>query len=165
MQFFCRDVSPLISGTENISMVAELNFKVVVSTNDGKSLQKEVAGDNAESLMRKRIGESVDGSIVGCPGYELEITGGSDKAGFPMRKGIQEPRKRIMIGKSVGFSGLKRGTKKMAHKKQKGLVKRKTVCGESVNIGTVQINMKVTKEGPTSLYETPTVEEPVKKEE
>ena len=122
-------------------MVAELNFKVVVSTKDGKSLQKEVAGGNAESLMRKRIGESVDGSIVGCPGYELEITGGSDKAGFPMRKDIDGAgRKRILLVKGVG-----------AKRKRKGQRQRKTVRGNTISQKTNQVNLKVLTYGKTKL--------------
>ncbi len=141
-----------------IKMAVELNFKVVLGTKDGKSVQKELVGNDAENLMRKKIGEKVDGSSIGFDGYELEITGGSDKAGFPMRKGIQSPRKRIMIGKGVGFSGKKRGTKNMSHKRQKGLVKRRTVCGDMVSINTAQINLKVLKAGSKPLVKAPVSE-------
>ena len=136
-------------------MPAELNFKVVVSSKDGKSYQKEMTGEAGEFLMRKRIGETLKGDALGFEGYELQVTGGSDKAGFPMRKGIQAPRKRIMIGASVGFSGKKRKTKKDKNRKQAGLQKRRTVCGEMVTIKTAQVNLKVVKAGAKALGEAP----------
>ncbi len=140
-------------------MVAELNFKVVMSTKDGKSIQKEISGDAAEFLMRKRIGELIKGDQFGFAGYEFLISGGSDKSGFPMRKGIQSERKAVMIGKGVGFSGKKRSTKKNKNRKQKGLIKRRTVAGEEIGTKTVQINLKVVKEGSVSLFEEAKVEE------
>ena len=139
-------------------MAADLNFKVVISTKDGKSYQKEVSGDQAENLVRKSIGDTISGDIISLEGYEFQITGGSDKSGFPMRKGIQSPRKRVMIGQSVGFSGKKRG-----NKKQKGLLKRRTVCGERVFVKTTQINMTVLKEGKQPLGEAPAEEKPEEK--
>ena len=145
-------------------MATELNFKVVMSTKDGKSIQKEISGDGAEFLMRKRIGETITGDQFGFVGYEFLISGGSDKSGFPMRKGIQSERKAVMIGKGVGFSGKKRSTKKNKNRKQKGLLKRRTVAGEMIGTKTVQINLKVVKEGSDSLFEAPAAEESPKDE-
>ena len=140
-------------------MPVELDFKLVLSTKDGKSYQKEIKGDAAEPLMRKRIGETVTGDAIGFSGYEFVITGGSDKAGFPMRKGIQERRKQIMVSGGVGFKGNKRFlNKKKNTRKQKGLLRRRTVCGEMVDITTRQVNLKVTKEGAQPLGEAPAAE-------
>lgn len=138
-------------------MATDLNFKVNISTKDGKSHQIELKGNEAEALMRKRVGDKISGNDIGLEGYELEITGGSDKSGFPMRKGIQLPRKRIMTKGGVGFSGKTRNKTK-----QKGLIKRRTVAGERVFVNTAQINMKVLKQGAKKLgapAETP-AEEP-----
>lgn len=132
-------------------------YKVVMSTKDGKSYQQELKEEQAGALHNKRLGEIVDGNSFGFSGYEFLITGGSDKCGFPMRKGIQAPRKRIMIGKSVGFSGKNRNKKK-----QKGLLKRRTVCGERITKIIRQVNLKVTKEGPKPLGEVK--EQPTEKE-
>jgi small subunit ribosomal protein S6e len=137
-------------------MPAELEFKLVMSTKDGKSYQKELKGQEAENIMRKRIGEAIKGDDIGFEGYEFEITGGSDKAGFPMRKGIQEKRKRIMTSGGVGFSGTKRFLNKKKHlRKQKGLNKRRTVCGERIATTTAQINLKVLTAGKQPLGEAP----------
>tara|TARA_Y100000310_G_scaffold112526_1_gene111012 strand:- start:314 stop:814 length:501 start_codon:yes stop_codon:yes gene_type:complete len=137
------------------------DFKLVLGTKDGKCYQKEIKSPEADHLLKQRIGEKVSGDNLGFSGYEFEITGGSDKCGFPMRKGIQEPRKSVLIGGSVGFCGKKRKhEKKKTRKKQKGLVKRRTVCGEMVTKIINQINLKVVKEGSQSLGEAPATEAP-----
>jgi len=111
-------------------------FKVVVS--DGsESHQVEVKGHHANSLVGKKIGDEVDGIFVSLPGYKLKITGGSDKDGFIMRKEIPGiSRRRILITKSTGF-----------RPKDKGVRKRKTVCGNTIGLNTLQVNMKVIKKG------------------
>jgi small subunit ribosomal protein S6e len=137
-----------------------MDLKLVLSTKDGKSVQKEVKTD---ALHGKRIGETVSGKDLGLEGYEFVITGGSDKCGFPMRKGIQEHRKLVLIGEGVGFCGKKRRLdKKHPRKKQKGLLRRRTVCGERITKIIRQVNLKVTKAGSAPLGEAPAQE---KKEE
>lgn len=123
-----------------------------MSTKDGKSIQQEV---DTEILLNKKIGETVSGDELGFAGYEFLITGGSDKCGFPMRKGIISPRKKVMIGKSVGFSGKNRNKKK-----QNGLFKRRTVCGEAIVPSIVQVNLKVIKEGKSPLVKEAAEEKP-----
>ncbi len=119
-----------------------VEFKLVIGTKDGKSYQKELKSPEADVFLKKRIGETVDGTAAGFPGYEFLLMGGSDKCGFPMRKGIQMPRKRILLGKGVGFCGKDRNDKK-----QKGLIRRRTVCGEVVTKIIHQVNVKAVKEG------------------
>ncbi|MBT4111162.1 30S ribosomal protein S6e [Candidatus Woesearchaeota archaeon] len=132
-----------------------VDFKCVIGAKDGKTYQKEIKSPEADNLLKRRISEKISGDLLGFEGYEFEITGGSDKCGFPMRKGIQEPRKQIMIGKGVGFSGKNRNKQK-----QKGLLKRRTVCGELVTKIIRQVNLKVLKEGSKSLDEAPAEEAP-----
>jgi small subunit ribosomal protein S6e len=131
-------------------------FKVVMGTKDGKCVQKVVKSPEADNILKKRIGEKVSGDDIGFAGYEFEITGGSDKCGFPMRKGIQQPRKRVMMSAGVGFAGKKRAVGKRKNRKtQKGLLKRRTVVGEMVTKIIHQVNLKVLKEGPAPLSEAP----------
>lgn len=118
------------------------DFKLVIGDKNGKSHQRDLKSPEADNLLKLRIGSSVSGDLLGYPGFEFLITGGSDKCGFPMRKGIQQPRKRVLIGKSVGYSGLDR-----SGKKQDGLVKRRTVCGEMITKIIHQVNLKVVKDG------------------
>ena len=127
-----------------------MEYKIVIGAKDGKSYQKELKGAEAEALHKKNIGETISGDKLGLSGYEFLITGGSDKCGFPMRKGILSARKKIMIGKGVGCSGKNRNDQK-----QNGLLRRKTVCGERITNIIVQVNLKVVKEGPQSLGEVP----------
>ena len=113
-----------------------METKIVVSDpKTGKSYQKVVDGSR---LIGKKIGESVQGKSVGFGDYEFMIMGGSDDAGFPMRKDLEgNLKKRIMIGKSVG----------LREAKDKGFKKRKSVRGNTVSEKTAQINMKIMKYG------------------
>lgn len=119
-----------------------VDMKLVIGLKEGKCVQKEIKEPHVDALLKKRIGDMVSGEALGFPGYEFLVTGGSDKCGFPMRKGIQQPRKRVLAGKSVGFNGLDRNGKK-----QPGLVKRYTVCGEMITKIIHQVNVKVVTEG------------------
>ncbi|MCD6108339.1 MAG: 30S ribosomal protein S6e [Thermoplasmata archaeon] len=119
-----------------------VEFKVVVNNpKDGKSYNIEVTGHHANSLIGKKIGDEVDGIFVSLPGYKLQITGGTDKDGFPMRSDLPGMvRKRLLLTKGVGFKP-----------KEKGLRRRKTVHGNTVSQNIVQINMKITKHGPRAI--------------
>lgn len=105
----------------------------------GKSFNKEV---DIDVFVNKRIGDKVDGKDFGLSGYEFEITGGSDNAGFPMRKGINIPgRKRGLFSKTgVGVSV-----------KRKGVKVRKNVRGHVISDQIAQVNLKVLKEGKDKL--------------
>ena len=113
-----------------------VEFKVVVNdVKNGKSHQVQVSGHHANSLIGKKIGDDVDGIFISLPGYKLQITGGTDKDGFPMRKdfpGIR--RRRILVSKSLGFNA-----------KEGGLRRKKSLRGNTISTDLVQINMKVTK--------------------
>ena len=121
-------------------------FKLVLSSKDGKSSQKVVKDKEADFFLKKKVGDKVSGGSFGMEGYEFEITGGSDKCGFPMRKGIQQKRQKIMVSGGVGFS-----SKMRTGKKQTGLKRKRTVCGEKIDGGIVQINLKILKEGKAKL--------------
>lgn len=142
-----------------------MEFKIVISDpKSGKSVQKAVTEQNAKFFQGKRLGEKFKGESIDMQGYEFEITGGSDYAGFPMRKGIPGPvRKRILTGKGVGLNP--KGKK--YHRYKKGLRKRVTVCGDTVHEKITQINLKVLKEGTEKMFEEKKEEataEPAKEE-
>ncbi len=122
-----------------------VNFKIILGLKDGKTVQKVVSDQEAKSLVGLKIGDKVDGSKIGLAGYELEITGGSDNCGFPMRKDVSgSSRKKILITKGVGNRESKRGIRK-----------RRTVCGNTIHTKISQINLRVLKEGKAKLEETP----------
>jgi small subunit ribosomal protein S6e len=109
-------------------------FKVIVSDPEtGTSKAVEVEGTRAVPLIGKRIGETIDGSVVGLSGHKLQITGGSDKDGFPMRPNIHGGvRVRAILSGGVGF-----------HSKREGERRRKTLRGNIITEEIVQINMKI----------------------
>lgn len=112
-------------------------MKIVVNdTKTGKSYQKEL---ETPQLIGKKIGDEVDGGLIGLTGYKLKITGGSDKSGFPLRKGINARRTTIVTGRSVGVR---------TGKNQK--LKRR-IAGETVNTETMQLNLKITTQGSADL--------------
>lgn len=119
-------------------------FKVVVSDPEsGKSYQVEVKEPGSRSLMGLKIGDKFEGTVVGLSGYELQITGGTDKDGFPMRQDISGPgRKNVLLSASPGF-----------HPRNRGERKRKRVRGKQISEAIVQINVKVVKRGEKSLEE------------
>lgn len=123
-----------------------VEYKLVLAAKNGKSYQRDIKSPDADSLTRYRLGDTIKGDDFGFNGYVFKVTGGSDTSGFPLRKGIQQPRKKILTSKNVGFSGLKRDGKN-----QPGLLKRRTVCGEMITKTTRQINLQVLTEGSPKL--------------
>ncbi|MEK6854772.1 MAG: S6e family ribosomal protein [Nanoarchaeota archaeon] len=108
----------------------------------GKSWKLELEGEN---LFGKSVGNVIGGKEIKSDfdGYELEITGGSDIAGFPMSKNVE--------GTGLGRILLSRGWG--MREKIKGLRRRKTVRGKMISSSTVQLNLKVIKEGKKQLSE------------
>ncbi len=116
-----------------------VNFRVVISdTKKGKAYQVEVSGAQADKFLSKKIGSTVGGDLVGLPSYELQITGGTDKNGFPMREDIPGGQRRKIL--TFGGTG--------HHPIDKGQRRRKTICGQEISTNTSQINTVITKQGP-----------------
>jgi ribosomal protein S6E (S10) len=135
-------------------------FKINVAKN-GKTYKVE---SENEELTNHSIGETIDGSLISqdLAGYELEITGTSDKAGFCGLKTIEGPRlhkKLLSYETGMHTRPKKEGKRARTNKTPKGLRLRKTVRGREVSSFTVQINTKVLKEGKKKF------EELIKKEE
>ena len=126
-----------------------MEYKLVIGTKDGKCHQVELKGEQAEVLHDKIIGEIVNGDVLGFVGYEFLITGGSDKCGFPMRKGI-ESRGMVKIYAQGGV-GIRKG--------KKGMISRKSVAGAVADAKTTQLNLKVLTYGKKSVTECFGIEE------
>jgi small subunit ribosomal protein S6e len=115
-------------------------FKVVVS-NKADTYQVEV--DEAKALNGLVIGDEFDGGIVGLDGYTLQITGGSDKNGFTMKKDVPGTRRiKSLLTGGIGY-----------HPKADGVKRRKTVRGNTIADDIVQINSVVVKEGAKPIAE------------
>lgn len=110
--------------------------------NPERTTQKvvEIEHTSQTALYEKRILDIIEGEIIGpeWAGFLLQITGGTDKQGFPMKKGVMTPdRVRMLLKKGdTGF----RTT-------QKGLRRRKSVRGDVVSDEIGVLSMKVVKEG------------------
>src|SRR3990167_8836048 len=96
-------------------------FKLNIS-DKGKAWKLET---EANALMGKSVGDKIDGSIINADlhGYEFEITGGSDNAGFPLAKNIEG----IYLRKALLTKGF--GMKENIS----GLRKRKTLRGKQIS--------------------------------
>jgi len=135
-------------------------FKINVSHN-GKTYKVETED---EKLIGFSIGDKIDGKEINnnLLGYEILITGTSDKSGFTGFANINGPnQKKALLDYGKGMKKKPKGLKKV-NKKPKGLRLRKTVRGKEISLDTVQINTKVLKEGAKkfdSLFEAPAEEE------
>jgi small subunit ribosomal protein S6e len=108
-------------------------FKVIVSDPEtGTSSVLELEEARASPLIGRRLGEIIDGSIVNLPGHKVQIMGGSDKDGFPMRQNVHGGvRRRVILSGGVGFKS-----------KNTGERRRKTIRGNVITDEIVQVNMK-----------------------
>lgn len=114
---------------------------ITIGTEDGNTYQKEL--ENSSQLVGKKIGEKIDGGVIGLDGYKLEITGGSDEQGFPMRKSFEgSARRRKVIKDGAGIQ-----------EDEDGVKRRKSVRGDTVSDEIRQLNTKVVEPGEKSVEE------------
>lgn len=120
------------------------DFQVVVADpEDGTTYQFEIDGQDANRFQGRDIGETVDGGAVGLDGYELEVTGGSDTAGRPMREDVPGTElKQLLLTGGVGYEPEVDGERR-----------RVTVRGREISDDTRQINAKITSRGDSSVDE------------
>jgi small subunit ribosomal protein S6e len=136
------------------------NFQFIVSDPTKRKAYKiEVDQDRAVGLVGKIIGQKFNGDILGLSGYELQITGGTDKDGFPMHPKVHGPgRKKIVLAHPPCF-----------HPRLKGQRRRKMIRGNTISQDIRQINCKIVKVGTKPLDQLfKKVEKPkeeIKKEE
>jgi len=109
-------------------------FKVIVSDPEtGKSKAVELEEARAAPMIGKRIGEVIDGTIVDFAGHKVQIVGGSDKDGFPMRPSVHGGvRRSIVLSGGVGLNPLNGGMRR-----------RKTIRGNVITDEIVQVNAKI----------------------
>ena len=147
--------------------MADTTFVAVVNDtnpdNNGQSYNMTVSGNNLSQFLGKKIGDVVDGIFVGegdktLAGYKLQITGGSDKTGTPMRRDLDGgSRQAILVTASTGFKGhnlvskTKKGEKKRFRYKPEGMRKRRVFRGNTITQDTRQINLKVVDAGNIGL--------------
>ena len=114
------------------------DFTVAVSDpEDGHTYQLDVDGQDANRFIGREIGEEVDGDAVGLSGYTVEVTGGSDDTGRPMREDVRGTQlKEILLDGGTGYRPSREGERK-----------RVTVRGREITDETRQINARIADRG------------------
>jgi len=113
-------------------------FTVAVSDPEtGTTYQVDVDGQDANRFIGRELGDEIDGGAVGLDGFTLELTGGSDTAGRPMRSDVRGvATKEILSDGGVGFNPTRDGERK-----------RITVRGREVSDETRQLNATIVERG------------------
>ncbi|MDP3966071.1 MAG: S6e family ribosomal protein [archaeon] len=130
-------------------------FKINIGEKSGKTYKLE---SSAPGLVEKEIGGKIDGKEIksDLEGYEFEITGASDKSGFPALKEVPGTVLQgvlLKYGKGMHKRPRREGKKPQREPKPKGLRLRKKARGKVISEDIVQVNLKVIKEGKTPLSE------------
>lgn len=131
-------------------------FKINISEKSGKTFKIE---SESEELNGKSLHEKIDGNLISLDlaGWELEITGASDSAGFPLMENVEGVGlKKVLLkfeDKGMNKRPKHEGKRARTKNRPKGLRLRKTVRGKVISPSTVQINLKVVKEGNKKLSE------------
>ncbi|MBS3815122.1 MAG: 30S ribosomal protein S6e [Hadesarchaea archaeon] len=116
---------------------------VVSDPESGEAYQVEPKESDTKNLIGLEIGQEFEGNKIGLTNYKLQITGGTDKDGFPMRGDVRGPgRSRVVLSKGPGYQP-----------KEDGLRKRKLLRGRVISGDTAQLNVKVIEKGEKSIEE------------
>jgi len=109
-------------------------FKVIVSDpQNGTSKVVELEEARAAPFIGRKTGETLDGAVVDLPAHKVQLMGGSDKDGVPMRSNVHGGvRRAVVLSGGAGFKPTRKGARK-----------RKTVRGNVITDEIVQINMKI----------------------
>jgi len=115
-----------------------MECKIVVGTKEGKTYNIEAKDEQARLFLGRKVGDTVNATPLGLKGYEVKITGGSDKSGFPIRRDVQTSGRgsALLSSKTIGY-----------RQKGAGIRKRKTVVGSTISENIAQVNALVVKAG------------------
>jgi small subunit ribosomal protein S6e len=129
-------------------------FKIIISDKKGKSVSKELKDKEAQPLVGLRVGEIIDSSVVGIPSGKIQLKGGSDKSGTPIRSDVHGGvKKYVLLSKGAGMRD-----------DREGIRKRKLVRGNMITEEIYQINCLLT-EGNLPVTAEAETKEPSKTEE
>jgi len=104
---------------------------IISDPRNGSCKKVEVEGAQAQAFVGRKIGEVLNGTVVGASGTRLMIKGGSDKDGTPMRPDAHGGVKTsILLSKGVGLRN-----------KEKGIRMRKLIRGNTVTEDIFQLNL------------------------
>lgn len=106
---------------------------IISDPETGTSQKVELEDARMAPLIGRRIGEVIDGTVADLAGHKLQLTGGTDKDGIPMRPDVHGGVKaRIVLSGGVGYKP-----------KNKGERKRVVVRGNTISADTTFLNFKI----------------------
>lgn len=106
---------------------------IISDPETGTSQKAELEDARMAPLIGRRIGEVIDGTVADLAGYKIQLTGGTDKDGIPMRPDVHGGVKaRVVLSGGVGFKPKKKGERK-----------RVVVRGNTVSVDTTFLNFKI----------------------
>ena len=109
---------------------------MIADPETGKTQKVEIEDARMTTLIGRRIGEVMDGTVANLPGKRIQLVGGIDKDGIPMRPDVHGGVKtRIIMSKGIGYKP-----------KRKGERRRRIIRGNIVTIDTIFLNFKMVKE-------------------
>ena len=116
-------------------------MKIVLSDRKiGKTAQLDIPKDNEVMLIGSKMGDVIEGTPAGLPGFKLKITGLSDSAGAPSRQEIDGPRKaKPLLSYGTGM-----------RIREKGYRSRRLIRGNTISAETSQINTVIEEYGQKS---------------
>jgi small subunit ribosomal protein S6e len=113
--------------------VDEMPVLIVSDPETGTSQKVELEDERMSPLIGRRIGEVIDGTIAELPGHQIQLTGGTDRDGIPMRPDVHGGAKaNIILSGGVGYKPKKKGERK-----------RVVVRGNTVSADTTFLNFKI----------------------
>jgi len=106
---------------------------IISDPETGTSQKVELEDARMAPIMGRRIGEVIDGTVADLAGHKIQLTGGTDKDGIPMRPDVHGGVKaRVVLSGGVGYKPKKKGERK-----------RVVVRGNTVSADTTFLNFKI----------------------
>lgn len=117
-------------------------FQVVVSDPaSGRTTQLEVDGQDANRFLGRELGDELDAGAIGLDGATLQLTGGSDRAGRPLRSDVDGANLTELLSKGgVGYRPRRDGERR-----------RVTVRGREISDEVAQLNAKLVDTGDADV--------------
>ncbi|MGC8661905.1 MAG: 30S ribosomal protein S6e [Nitrososphaeria archaeon] len=112
-----------------------VDLQLVLSDPKSRKAKKiDVKGNMSSVLIGRKIGEVIDGGVLGLGKIKFKITGASDKSGIPHRKDIEGPvKKHILLSDGPGFNPEREG------ERRKKLVRGNTIAEDTYQVNAVLI--------------------------
>ena len=106
---------------------------IISDPKTGTSQKVELEDAMMNPLIGRRIGDIMEGTIANMAGYQIKLTGGTDKDGIPMRPDVHGGVKgRYILSGGVGYKPKKKGERK-----------RVVVRGNTVTAETTFLNFTI----------------------